>query len=198
VNVLAIDTMRSDRWGAYAAVIAALAVLGWVIYGIVVRHQGGGAVQGPSTVAQRPGPRTGSDINMIINAHLLGQSAAPATAAAPPPKTRLRLTLVGSVASPDASRALAVIAADAGPAKPYRIGETVSTTGAVVREVKPDRVILDRSGKLESLQIERPTLDNPGAGPAVPTADVRTVPSPVAPPRPAPPAAVPAPPSQTQ
>jgi len=193
--------MRSDRWGAYAAVIAALAVLGWVVYGIVIRYQGDGVVRGPSAVAQRPGPavsRAGSDINTIINAHLLGQSAAPATAAAPPPKTRLRLTLVGSVASPDASRAVAVIAADAGPAKPYRIGETVSNTGAVVREVKPDRVILDRSGKLESLQIERPTLDNPGAGPAVPNAEIRTVPSPVAPPRPVPSATAPVSPSQTQ
>lgn len=69
------------------------------------------------------------------------------------PKTRLNLTLVGVVASNDASKNLAVIA-NRGSQATYGINETIDGTRAKLKAVLPDRVIIDNSGRDETLMLE--------------------------------------------
>ncbi len=69
------------------------------------------------------------------------------------PKTRLNLTLVGVVASNDASKNLAVIA-NRGSQATYGINEIIDGTRAKLKAVLPDRVIIDNSGRDETLMLE--------------------------------------------
>lgn len=97
--------------------------------------------------------------------HLFGQPAPPtapgeeAPAAAPAmidaPETTLSLLLKGLLASPTGRRGLAVIAerGRGGGEEVYAIGDTVPGN-AVIEAVYPDRVLLRRAGRLETLFLE--------------------------------------------
>lgn len=69
------------------------------------------------------------------------------------PRTNLNLTLVGLVANSSPSRGLAVIA-NSGSQSIYGVGETITGTGVVLRQVMADRVILRNSGRDEALMLE--------------------------------------------
>lgn len=91
----------------------------------------------------------------VVNAHLFGKAAlqvdkGPITA----PVTRLRLNLNGVFASDDPKLAMAIISDSSGEQKYYRIGDAVPG-GARLHAIYPDRVILDRQGKLETLKLPR-------------------------------------------
>ncbi|OOF28145.1 type II secretion system protein GspC [Salinivibrio sp. IB872] len=90
----------------------------------------------------------------IVNAQLFGryQAAAQPTqhAVTNVPETRLRLTLVGVVASNDPKRALAVIA-NGGRQVTYGVGEQVKGTQVSVDQVLSDRVILRQGSRREAL-----------------------------------------------
>ena len=80
-------------------------------------------------------------------------AAAPVTETIDAPKTRLRLTLTGLVASSDPSLALAIIA-NAGRQETYAIDETISNTRAKLKRVLTDRVLIEYQGKLETLMLD--------------------------------------------
>ena len=69
------------------------------------------------------------------------------------PKTRLNLVLVGAVASSDPQRSLAVIA-NRGKQATYGINEEIEGTRAKLKAVLIDRVIIDNSGRDETLMLE--------------------------------------------
>lgn len=75
------------------------------------------------------------------------------------PETRLRLDLKGVFASTKASQALAIISSNKGKDKTYHIGDKI-TGGALLHAVYADRVILKRSGKLETLRLPKSKLDS--------------------------------------
>ncbi|MGD8527006.1 MAG: type II secretion system protein GspC [Thioalkalispiraceae bacterium] len=91
----------------------------------------------------------------ISNLHLFGKAEAPAVVDAPivAPETRLQLKLKGVFASSDPRQAFAIIADSKNQDKAYRLGSSVSG-GAVLHAVYPDRVILKRNGRLETLRME--------------------------------------------
>ena len=103
------------------------------------------------------------DISGIVNAHLFGiapvpgeldPSAAPAT----------QMSLVGTIAQTDPEKGLAIVGESAAAAKVYAVGKTIAG-GARLHSVYPDRVILDRGGKLEALMLPR-KFQGGGAPPA--------------------------------
>ena len=67
------------------------------------------------------------------------------------PRTRLNLVLRG-VLVPEGEGAMAIIAEGSGREKLYRQGQKM-TNGVIVREVQPDRVMLERNGRLEALYL---------------------------------------------
>ncbi|WP_299687052.1 type II secretion system protein GspC [uncultured Vibrio sp.] len=69
------------------------------------------------------------------------------------PKTRLNLVLVGAVASSNPKRSLAVIA-NRGTQATYGINEQIEGTRVKLKAVLVDRVIIDNSGRDETLMLE--------------------------------------------
>ncbi|MGD8629562.1 MAG: type II secretion system protein GspC [Gammaproteobacteria bacterium] len=96
-------------------------------------------------------------IREIPGWHLMGvvsQQAAPVAAAAPieAPDTRLKLVLHGVLASDDPQHARAIIADPRGKEEQYAIGDNLPGN-AELGEVHPDRVILKRNGRYETLRL---------------------------------------------
>ena len=75
------------------------------------------------------------------------------------PETRLRLDLKGVFASTIKNEALAIISSAKDKDKTYHIGDKVFG-GALLHAVYPDRVILKRNGKLETLRLPKPKVDS--------------------------------------
>lgn len=104
--------------------------------------------------ARNPGA---TDINAIINAQLFGriEAGAPEEAALlSAPETPLNLTLVGVLADNRESYSRALIAVQNAEEKGYAVGDDVSR-GVTLQAIFPDRVILSRNGRLETLSLER-------------------------------------------
>jgi general secretion pathway protein C len=107
------------------------------------------------------------DIPAIVNAHLFGIAPVPGASELDPsaaPATQMSLVLVGTIAQTDPEKGLAIIGESAPTAKVYAVGKTV-TGGTRLHSVYPDRVILDRGGKLEALMLPRKFQGGGGAPP---------------------------------
>jgi general secretion pathway protein C len=123
----------------------------------------------PAPVTAQPGnpvqknPHTAL-IEQLPGLHLMGvpTSAATTVTTAPvdAPDTQLRLILRGALASDNKLDARAIIADSGGKEEQYAIGDSVPGN-AELSEVYPDRVILKRSGRFETLRL--PT-DTPTGG----------------------------------
>jgi general secretion pathway protein C len=118
-----------------------------------------GSRRAPASTAVAPmpqpqGPATAAvDVGRIVNAHLFGVPGAsgsdetdPAAVAA----TQMNLVLAGTIAHADPQRGFAIVGESAATARVYAVGKTI-TGGTKLHSVYPDRVILDRGGKLEAL-----------------------------------------------
>jgi general secretion pathway protein C len=95
----------------------------------------------------------------IANLHIFGK-ASKAKADTPPdaPKTRLNLTLHGVFASEDED-AMAIISSGGANERYYHIGDAIPG-GATLKAVYPDRVLLERNAKTETLPL--PKSENTG------------------------------------
>ncbi len=119
----------------------------------------------PPLPAPEPVSRTGSapvttgpaPVQAVVSAHLFGKAnVVPVKTKGPivAPETRLRLLLHGVFASDDPDLAMAIIAEKSGRDRAYRKGDALPG-GATLHEIYPDRVILSRGGKLETLKLVR-------------------------------------------
>jgi general secretion pathway protein C len=91
--------------------------------------------------------------------HLMGvasQGNQPAPVATPvdAPETKLNLILRGALASNDPEHARAIIADPRGKEEQYAVGEQLPGN-AELSEIHPDRVILKRNGRYETLRLPR-------------------------------------------
>lgn len=98
------------------------------------------------------------DMDVIAAAHLFGEQAAGQTEAPraqeiEAPETRLNLTLTGIVSSRGGERSRALIRDDKGKQQAYAVGDTVAG-GVKLYAIYANRVILDRSGRYETLTLE--------------------------------------------
>ncbi len=103
-------------------------------------------------------------IRQIPGWHLMGvvsQQAAPVREAAPieAPDTRLKLILRGALSSDDPEHARAIIADPRGKEDQYAIGDNLPGN-AELSEVHPDRVILKRNGRYETLRLPQDQQQN--------------------------------------
>lgn len=125
--------------------------------------------QPPPAVTTRPVAKAGVDLAKIANAELFGSYTAPAepeaVALEDAPDTQLNLTLIGVLSNEldeKDLRARALIAAQGGPEAPYSVGDDV-TRGVQLTAIFPDRVILMRAGKPETLRLDKDAVGAPPA-----------------------------------
>lgn len=108
--------------------------------------------------ADAPDPAPAVDVDAIAATDLFGvpaASTAATDAVIEAPETRLNLTLTGIVASVDAGgESRALIANASGEQRPYAIGDPV-VDDVSLHAIYSNRVILDRSGRFETLTLER-------------------------------------------
>ncbi|WNC72582.1 type II secretion system protein GspC [Thalassotalea psychrophila] len=69
------------------------------------------------------------------------------------PETRLKLTLTGLVASDDPTTAAAIIESK-GKQETYGIDDKIEGTRAILKQVQNDRVIIQSSGRMETLMLD--------------------------------------------
>jgi len=122
-----------------------------------------GARRAPNQQAAAPaapgtGPQAASlDVGRIVNAHLFGLAGATGEENTDPnavAATQMNLVLAGTIAQADPSQGFAIIGDSAATARVYAVGKTIAG-GAKLHSVYPDRVILDRGGKLEALLLPK-------------------------------------------
>lgn len=112
----------------------------------------------PSNVGSAKTKSSTIDISTLQTGSLFGQYSESAPVVDTPkvvdaPKTRLNLVLVGVVASSDVNKNLAVIA-NRGAQSTYGINEVIEGTRAKLKAVFVDRVIIDNSGRDETLMLD--------------------------------------------
>jgi type II secretory pathway component PulC len=117
--------------------------------------------------ASRPMRRPQLDVRKIAAAHLFGVFKDPAAPGSQEPRaTTANLILAGTIATEDPNHGVAIIAGLDTPSKVYWVGQEVS--GALLRSVYLDHVLLDRNGSLEILALPKP-VGRPGAPAGAPT-----------------------------
>jgi general secretion pathway protein C len=100
---------------------------------------------------------TAVDIQAIVNAHLFGVAGDTGPTETDPTEvatTRMNLVLAGTIANIDPKLGYAIIGESSSSSKVYSVGKTV-TGGTTLDAVYPDRVILNRGGKLEALLLPK-------------------------------------------
>ncbi len=111
------------------------------------------------------------DLKDLLAAHLFGQAAPASAPATPPveeiPESSLDFTLTGVVAA--GADSLALIRVNNEPETPFAIGDEIKH-GITLREVYPDRAIIQRRGLTEALLMEDLTASLGEAPPVVSTA----------------------------
>lgn len=121
-------------------------------------------VQGPVpptdvAAVARPGAAVAGAIWDLARWHLFGEKGAGGAAPSVEslPETQLNLTLSGVIASGSVTGGGAIIAAPGGGEAFYAINAQLPG-GAVLKEVHPDRVVLERNGRLETLRLPKEAL----------------------------------------
>jgi len=156
---------RAAKWPGAVLVAGAFAVLAWSVhdgaqrvlpgYWLSSASEGASAGEGES-VAGPAVRKFEYDAARIVNAHLFGQVRRPAESQVTrAPETKLRLNLIGLIASADERFARAIIGVNNSKMKPYAIGQQIDGTDAAVHAVEDQRVLLKRGGALESLKLKR-------------------------------------------
>lgn len=129
----------------------ALAQLTWVV--LTPAPMAVTPTASPSRTGPATQPATPDHARRIAAVHLFGEppALAPAQNALAAPETKLNLTLRGVFATGDAD-GVAIIARGSGQAELFTIGDAIPG-GATLRDVLPDRVILERNQQLETLRM---------------------------------------------
>jgi general secretion pathway protein C len=106
-------------------------------------------------VASRPVVSApGVDIGAILNAHLFGQPPASAVDPAAAPVTAANLVLVGTMAGADPEHGWAILGENPQSVRVVETGAALAG-GTVLRAVYPDRVVIERNGRAESVMLPR-------------------------------------------
>jgi len=125
--------------------------------------------QAPPAASAAPRASDAPDINAVASAGLFGRYQAPAStedSLLSAPETPLNMTLIGLLADDRQQYSRALIAQGADE-QSYAIGDDVAR-GVTLQAIFPDRVILSRNGRLETLRLERDKPGAAGEGPAAP------------------------------
>lgn len=111
----------------------------------------------PSAVAvngqSNPRLELGEVSRLALFGKALPKAQAKAAVAANAPRTQLNAQLNGVLASSDPAKSIAIIAMS-GIQNSYGVGDMIDGTQARIRQVYPDRVIIERDGRDETLMLD--------------------------------------------
>ncbi|AKJ94163.1 hypothetical protein TVD_01700 [Thioalkalivibrio versutus] len=145
-----------------------LAVTAWLIAGLVwsiavpgYTYPSGTTVHAERAPASRPDPsaeadappRSGYTRSAAFSPFGTSREAAP-QAVENAPETRLSLELLGVLATGQGNGS-AIISAGGANVELYHVGDTIGNQLATLHQVRADRVILEREGRLETLRLPR-------------------------------------------
>ncbi|MDT8386158.1 MAG: type II secretion system protein GspC [Thiogranum sp.] len=140
-----------------------IAGLSWMI--IPAPDEASQAVATQSAAVQRRQPLF--DERQIAGWHLFGIAGKEQPVKTTPvnaPETRLKLTLHGVFSSENVAQARAIVGDPRGKEQGYSVGDPLPG-GARLAEIYPDRIILERSGRFETLRLPRELVES-GSGAA--------------------------------
>lgn len=152
------DAAAAARWTTALLVVALGSSLAQLTWRLVPAPE---LPPAPLAAAKAASAGTAPRLDSVAAMQLFGApQAAPQPAAAQinAPETSLNLTLRGLFAAARKESAFAIIAEGAGNERPYRIGGKLGG-GAVVHDILPDRVVLERSGRYETLRLPKERLE---------------------------------------
>jgi general secretion pathway protein C len=133
-------------------IAASLARIGWLLYPL---PQSRFELPVPTALPARSGQLPKVNVEQIAAANLFGlRQSTGTTAPVDAPETALNLKLKGILAFGSETASRALIADGSGKEKPYAVGDDVPG-GAILKAIHADRVILERSGRFETLRLER-------------------------------------------
>ncbi len=150
---------RLPPWVALLLVLVLAWLLADLVWALWPRGEPDSLAAAAPTVQTVAGQAKRSvDTGALKRANLFGAyqaTAAPVQASdvVDAPETRLRLVLKGTVADNEQSRAFAIIGEGSGDDAVYWVGDSIPGN-ATLYSVHPDRVILRRAGKLETLTLK--------------------------------------------
>jgi general secretion pathway protein C len=156
--------LRADRAVQIARVINAILII-WVAWQLARLSWLliPGVEQGAQTVSAPPpevvqARQARFDERQLASWHLFGEvrKEQPVKKATPvdAPETRLKLTLSGLLASDDPEQARAIVGDPRGKEQSYAVGDPLPG-GATLSEIYPDRIILERGGRFETLRLPK-------------------------------------------
>ena len=153
------DHERLSRVAAFTLCAAAAAIAVWMLARLLWLLLPRADVT--ETLAPPP-PAAPQATQSIAKWHLFGnpQSVLQAQAARAVPATTLRLTLRGTLALPDATQGIAMIADEQGAERSFNVGEQVATNAKLI-EVYTDHVVIEHEGAAENLQLPAPESHAP-------------------------------------
>ncbi len=136
-------------------------LLAWQLAGLswlLVPEPQSGAPVAVKAIAPSAPRQDSIDERQIAGWHLFGvvEDDKPVEKSRPvdAPETRLRLTLHGVFASDDEHNARAIVGDPRGKEESYAVGDPLPG-GATLSEIYPDRIILERGGRFETLRLPR-------------------------------------------
>ncbi len=158
----ALQSPRTSRRMALGLNVVLITLIAWQLAGLTwqLLPATKDTAAGKAAPVAAPGRQKSERVSManVVLLHLLGESTkAPEKKSTGPikaPDTHLRLTLHGVFASDNPELSLAIISESKGKDKTYRQGDTLSG-GVLLHEIYPDRVILSRNGRFETLRLKR-------------------------------------------
>jgi len=149
----------------FVAAAFVLAASAWTSLTRIQGSERGGDV---ASLAELDGGDTATasyDADSIVSAHLFGDPRRTEPRQVErAPETKLKLRLMGMIASANDDYARALIGVNTRNVGAYGVGDTVDGTDARIRSVEPRRVLLERGGALESLYLRMPSLSGDKTG----------------------------------
>lgn len=142
-------------------VIVLLAISAWILGRLIWQPFTSESItQWQPKSSNNQSTNVGSSVNLteLQNGQLFGQyqeqqKVVEKTKVQDAPKSQLNVVLVGVVTSTNPNKSLAVIA-NRGKQETYGIGEVIEGTRAKLYQVQQDRVIVDNSGRNETVMLE--------------------------------------------
>ncbi len=117
-----------------------------------------------------------ANIKAIVDAHIFGvipkaavqePVAVTKQVTKPVPKTRLNIKLTGIIDGDSPENGIAMLEVDRGRTLVVAVGEKIGKTDAILHQVLPGEVLVDRNGTIESVKMVRKTLSLAELDPAL-------------------------------
>ena len=163
---------------AWPLLLCGLVMMIWAIWDFADRH-GWPGFSTDSVPSRQISNETQSEpltykVETIVAAHLFGEPEKAKLNVDQAPNTKLKLSLLGVLATDNDSYARALIQVQSKKLRTYSVGDVIEGTDAALHKVESQRVILDRKGKFESLAMQRKNVATT-AGPEQEALDIPPV-----------------------